>query len=85
MPQILQDVYFSIGHLFDGAVVDCTQKFISKDWRPDRGDAFAVGKVIWGEDLLTVDSAACRVGNEPEAKYLTTIAQLRDEFERFLG
>lgn len=80
VPQILQDVYFSIGHLFDGAVVDCNQKFISKDWRPDRGDAFDIGKVIWGEDLLAVDSQACQVGGEPEAKYLQSIAQRLDLF-----
>lgn len=78
VPQILQDVYFSIGHLFDGGVVDCTQKFISKDWHPDRGDAVDIGKVIWGEDLLTVDKAACEVGEEPQAGYLEAIAQLRE-------
>ncbi|NEP19435.1 MAG: DUF362 domain-containing protein [Leptolyngbya sp. SIO4C1] len=55
VPMILRDVYGSIGHLFDGAVVDCNQKFISKDWRPDRGEAFEVSQVIWGEDLLAVD------------------------------
>lgn len=77
VPQILQDVYFCIGHLFDGAVVDCHQKFISQDWRPDRGDAFDIGKVIWGDDLLAVDKAACQVARESEAIYLEDIAQLR--------
>ncbi|MEM9978645.1 MAG: DUF362 domain-containing protein, partial [Cyanobacteria bacterium P01_D01_bin.2] len=45
VPQILQDVYFSIGHLFDGGVADCSQKFISKDWRPDVGTGVEVGHV----------------------------------------
>lgn len=77
VPLVLQDIYFSIGHLFDGGVVDCDRKFISHDWKPDRGDSFDIGKVIWGEDLLAVDSAACEVGEENEASYLSAIAQLR--------
>ncbi len=78
VPQILQDVYFSIGHLFDGGVVDCSQKFISKDWRPDVGTGFELGHVIWGEDLLSIDRRACQVAQEPEASYLKPIEQLRN-------
>jgi hypothetical protein len=78
VPEILQDVYFTIGHLFDGAVVDCDQKFISRDWRPDKGDPVPIGKVIWGDDLLAVDQKACEVGQEDIAPYLDPIRQLRE-------
>ncbi|MBE7382151.1 MAG: DUF362 domain-containing protein [Leptolyngbya sp. SIO1E4] len=78
VPQVLQDVYFTIGHLFEGAVVDCDQKFVSRDWRPDRGDAVAIGHVIWGDDILAVDSLACEIGGEPIPAYLKTIRQQRD-------
>lgn len=77
VPQILQDVYFSIGHLFDGGVADCSQKFISKDWRPDVGTGFALGQVVWGDDLLAIDRQACQIAQEPTANYLTPIEQLR--------
>lgn len=79
VPQILQDVYFSVGHLFDGGVADCTQKFISKDWRPDVGHGFNVGHVVWGNDLLKIDQRACELTQEPIADYLTPIARLRDQ------
>lgn len=78
VPLVLQDVYFCIGHLFDGAVVDCDRKFVSRDWKPDRGEAIDVGKVIWGDDLLECDREACRVGQESEADYLAPIDALRD-------
>ncbi|MEO0853681.1 MAG: DUF362 domain-containing protein, partial [Cyanobacteria bacterium J06648_11] len=52
VPLVLQDVYFTIGHLFDGAVVDCDRKFVSRDWKPDRGDAVEIGRVIFGDDLV---------------------------------
>ena len=77
VPQILQDVYFSIGHLFDGGVADCSQKFISKDWRPDVGTGFDLGHVVWGEDLLAIDRQACQLAQEPVATYLDPIEQLR--------
>lgn len=77
VPLVLQDVYFSIGHLFDGGVVDCDRKFISHDWKPDKGDSFDVGKVIWGEDLLAIDRTACEVGAEAVASYLAPIETLR--------
>ena len=78
VPLVLQDVYFTIGHLFDGAVVDCTSKFVSADWKPDKGKTVSVKKVIWGEDLLEVDREACNAGAETEADYLAPIAQLRN-------
>lgn len=81
VPLVLQDVYFSIGHLFDGGVVDCDRKFISHDWRPDTGNSFQIGEVIWGEDLLAVDEKACQVGQEPIANYLAPIRKLRMELE----
>ncbi|NEQ53647.1 MAG: DUF362 domain-containing protein [Leptolyngbya sp. SIO3F4] len=77
VPQILRDVYFSVGHLFDGGVADCSQKFISKDWRPDVGEGFAVGQVVWGGDLLAIDQQACKVAKEPVANYLEPISQIR--------
>ncbi len=79
VPQILQDVYFSIGHLFDGGVADCSQKFISKDWRPDVGTGFEVGQIVWGDDLLAIDREACKLVQEPMADYLEPIEQLRSE------
>ncbi len=78
VPQILQDVYFSIGHLFDGGVADCSQKFISKDWRPDVGTGFAIGQVVWGNDLLAIDRQACQLAQEPVANYIEPIEQLRN-------
>jgi uncharacterized protein (DUF362 family) len=73
VPLVLQDVYFTIGNLFDGAVVDCDQKFISRDWKPDRGEAIPIGKVIWGDNLLAVDRAACEVAGEVPPAYLEAI------------
>ncbi|MEL6160910.1 MAG: DUF362 domain-containing protein [Cyanobacteria bacterium J06623_5] len=78
VPLVLQDVYFSIGHLFDGGVVDCDRKFISHDYRPDKGDSFDISRVIWGEDLLAVDRLACEVGQEAEAAYLAPIVEIRN-------
>lgn len=78
VPLVLQDVYFTIGHLFDGGVVDCDRKFISHDYKPDKGDSFDIGQVIWGHDLLAVDKLACQVGKEKEAAYLAPIAKLQD-------
>ena len=77
VPLVLQDVYFSIGHLFEGAVVDGDRKFISRDWKPDRGEAVALGKIFWGEDLIAVDRTACRMGEEAIPDYLEAIDRLR--------
>lgn len=77
VPLVLQDVYFCVGHLFDGAVVDANLKFVSADWKPDRGQTVAVGQVIWGESLLCVDRMACELGGEPLPDYLSAIEALR--------
>ncbi|RZM76603.1 DUF362 domain-containing protein [Leptolyngbya iicbica] len=77
VPEVLQDVYGTIGHRFDGAVVDCDQKFISRDWRPDVGDGISIGQVIFGDDLLAVDERACEVGQEAIAPYLQPIRAQR--------
>lgn len=77
VPLVLQDVYFTIGHLFNGAVVDGDRKFVSNDWKPDRGKAEPLGKVFWGEDPIQVDREACRLGDETIPAYLNAIDQLR--------
>ena len=82
VPLILQDVYFTIGHLFDGGVVDGDRKFISRDWKPDRGQTLELGKVIWGEDLLAVDREACRIGDETIPDYLEAIATLQQQTQQ---
>jgi uncharacterized protein (DUF362 family) len=81
VPEILQDIYFTVGHRFHGAVVDLTEKFVSPDWQPDQGEAVPVGQVVWGEDLLAVDEAACRLAGEEPASYLAPIRALRAELE----
>ncbi|WRH67709.1 MAG: DUF362 domain-containing protein [Planktothrix sp. GU0601_MAG3] len=77
VPLILQDIYFCIGHLFDGAIVDADRQFISPNWKPDRGKSIPFGKVFWGEDLISVDREACRVAGEIIPSYLDQIEQLR--------
>jgi hypothetical protein len=77
VPQILQDVYFCIGHLFDGAVVDGDRKYYSPNWQPDKGQSIPLGKVFWGDDPLAVDRQACLVGEEPLPDYLSCIEALR--------
>lgn len=76
---ILKDVYFTVGHHFDGAVVDLTEKYVSPDWRPDRVRDVAqpVGKVVWGDDLLAVDEVACQLADEPVPNYINEIRKLR--------
>jgi Domain of unknown function (DUF362) len=73
VPEILQDVYFSIGRLFDGAVVDADLRLISRDWQPDRGDTVQSGKVFWGDSLLAVDRSACVGVGETVPSYITEI------------
>ncbi len=77
VPLVLQDVYFTIGHLFDGAVVDGNHKFVSENWKPDRGQSIPLGQVIWGNDLLAVDRRACEIGGEAMPSYLNAIEHLR--------
>lgn len=77
--EVLKDVYFTIGTHIDGAVVDLTHKYVSPDWRPDRsrGVAQHVGKVVWGDDMLAVDEAACRLAGEAVPDYIPAIRALR--------
>ncbi|MDX1977648.1 MAG: DUF362 domain-containing protein [Pseudanabaenaceae cyanobacterium bins.68] len=79
VPLILQDVYFSIGYLFGGGVVDAIAKFHSRDWQPDRGTGIPWGKVFYGDDLIAVDQVACELGDEPLPGYLHQITQLRSQ------
>lgn len=75
--KVIADAYFTLGVTFHGAVVDATQKFISRDWRPDVGRAEPVGKVVFGDDLVAVDRRACEVADEPVSDYLALIERLR--------
>jgi Domain of unknown function (DUF362) len=71
--QVLQDVYFCIGHLFDGAVVDANLRFLSPDWKPDKGTAIEFGKIFAGIDPIEVDRAACIATGEAIPDYLDAI------------
>lgn len=75
--KIIADVHYTLGVLFDGAVVDATQKFVSRDWEPDKGTAVDCGKILFGDDLLTVDRAACELANEGMPAYLNYIEAMR--------
>ncbi|AEP10989.1 DUF362 domain-containing protein [Chloracidobacterium thermophilum] len=75
--RILVDVYFTLGVRFEGAVVDLTHKFISRDWQPDEGTAVPVGRVVTGTDLLDVDLRAVELAGEPCSDYFQTIARQR--------
>lgn len=79
VPLVLQDVYFTFGHWFEGGVVDADQKYFSADWKPDRGKAIALHKVFFGEDLIAVDRTACQVAEEPQPSYLDAIDRLRSQ------
>jgi hypothetical protein len=65
--------------LFDGAVVDADQRFVSRDWKPDKGEAIAFGKVFFGDDLIEVDRVACQTVGESIPSYLEAISQLRKD------
>jgi Domain of unknown function (DUF362) len=73
VPKILEDVYFCIGHLFDGAVVDADLRFISPDWKPDRGKTIEFGKIFAGIDPISVDRSACIATGETIPDYLDAI------------
>ncbi len=77
VPLVLQDVYGCIGHLFDGGVVDANQRFVSRDWKPDKGETIDAGKVFFGDDLVVVDRLACETLGEAVPSYVTTIEQWR--------
>lgn len=78
---VLQDIYFTIGHHIDGAVVDLTEKYSSPDWRPDRvrNVSTTVGKVVWGDDMLLVDETACQLAGEDVPDYIQAIRQLKQQ------
>ena len=75
--KIIADVYHTLGILFDGAVVDATEKFVSRDWEPDIGASVPCGKILFGEDLLTIDRAACELASEGMPAYLDYIEAMR--------
>ncbi len=78
VPEILQDVYFCIGHLFEGGVVDGHERYYSQTWKPDRKTgAIALGKIFSGDDLIAVDREACRLAEMPMPSYLDVIDTLR--------
>jgi Domain of unknown function (DUF362) len=77
VPEVLQDVYGCIGHLFDGAVVDADQRLVSRDWKPDKGETIATGKVFFGDDLVMVDRLACETFGEAVPSYITAILRWR--------
>lgn len=77
VPLVLQDVYFCIGHLFNGSVVDADRRLISPDWKPDKGKTIALGKVFFGDDVISVDRAACQEAGEAIPSYLDAIDQIR--------
>jgi uncharacterized protein (DUF362 family) len=55
---VIEDVWATLGTLFDGGVVDATEVLHSPDWRPDRGRTIKCGQIFWGADLRAVDAAA---------------------------
>ena len=77
VPLVLHDVYFTIGHLFDGAVIDANERLISRDWKPDKGDKVKSDRIFWGNDLLEVDALACKTLGEEMPSYLKAIEKLR--------
>lgn len=72
---VYKDLYFSMGHLFDGAVVDLDT--IGVD-----GASKQVNQVVWGDDMLAVDEVACKLAGEPVPDYLREIDKLRQGMEK---
>jgi Domain of unknown function (DUF362) len=79
VPKVLQDVYFCIGHLFDGAVIDANRRLISPDWKPDRGQTIEFGKIFSGTDMVEVDRTACIATGESIPDYLDSIEKFRHQ------
>jgi uncharacterized protein (DUF362 family) len=79
VPKVLEDVWWTVGHLFDGAVVDAGQKYHHEDWHPDRsrGTARDLGKVFTSDDLVSADLAAAQAAGEAEPTYLAAICTSR--------
>ncbi len=82
VPKILQDVYFCIGHLFDGSVVDADLRLVSPDWKPDKGKKIKFGQIFAGIDMIAVDRAACIATGETIPDYLDAIDSLRDKLRQ---
>ena len=78
MMNALHDLYFTIGHHFDGAVIDLTEMLHSHDERLDWGESVHFGQVIWGDDILAVEESACRLTGEPMPDYINSIRALRE-------
>lgn len=76
-PDILRDLYFTLGHLFEGFVVDLNEMLVSDTARVDRGESIKIGQVVWGEDMIGTDESACRLAGVPVPDYLKTIDKLR--------
>lgn len=74
----LHDLYFTIGHHFDGAVIDLTEMLHSDDERLDWGQSVPFGQVVWGDDMLAVEESACRLTDEPIPDYINSIRALRE-------
>lgn len=74
---LLTDIYFTVGHHIDGAVIDLSQKYVGED-----NVAHAVGRVVWGDDLLAVDEVACQFADEPVPDYIETIRKRRKTLAR---
>lgn len=79
VPQVLQDVWWTVGHLFDGAVVDAGRVYRHDDWHPDRvrGVSRELGRVFVSDDLVSADLAAAAAADEPEPSYLAAISAAR--------
>lgn len=83
VPEVLKDVYFSIGHFFHGAVVDLTEKYVSPDARTERDNVSEpVGKVVWGDDMLAVDETACKLVGEDVPEYIHDIRRLKKMLQK---
>jgi hypothetical protein len=59
--ELLTDIYFTIGHHFDGSVLMLND----------------TNQVIWGDDLLTVDETASRAVGQSPASYLSLIRDIK--------
>lgn len=66
---VIADVYHTLGARFDFGVIDLHEKYVSDDWRPDRGRAVPVGIVLAGDDLRQLDARACECAGEPLCAY----------------
>jgi uncharacterized protein (DUF362 family) len=68
--RVIVDVYHTLGAKVDFGVVDLHTIFVSDDWKPDKGQVRALGRVLSGTDLPTLDRQACALAGEPVCDYL---------------